>query len=166
MATSIPAGAPRGPQHRKQIADAEGNYHPVADEQQPGEPAPIAPAIHPFEIGDAVTLTGRVLEVQSPQGGQMSVKVQTPQGVAWFGGQHIQPATKAVKVADPRVAELEADAERAKDRHEKHVAELKADIDEHKNARSQAANRIAELEKELAEAKKPSVPTSTSWPNR
>lgn len=88
MADKISADAPAAPQHRKQIMDEAGSFHPVPDVPQKPEPT-TEPAPRPFKIGDAVTLAGHVLEVQHPQGGQVSVKVQLANGAEWIRGEYL-----------------------------------------------------------------------------
>ncbi len=100
MATSLPADAPKAPQNRKQIADAAGNFTPVPDVpqyQHPTEPDTTAPE---FKVGDAVTLLGRVIEVVSPQGGQVNVKVQLANnaGAVWLRSSHILAAEPPVGI--------------------------------------------------------------------
>lgn len=93
MAAKIEPGAPLPPQHRKQIADREGNFHPVTDE--PTSPAtkdaPQSEA-RPFANGDQVVLAGRVMEVHGIGGGRVSVKVQTANGAEWYQSEHLQHA--------------------------------------------------------------------------
>lgn len=112
MANSIPAGEPSAPQVRKQVMNESGVFVPVPD-APPVEREPAGPAPRPFLVGDVVILTGRVLEVHGTQGGQVSVKVQLPNGAAWLQGGHIEHVTEPEP--DPQIATLKAQ-----------VAELKA----------------------------------------
>lgn len=93
MADSIPAGTPAAPQARKQVMTPEGVFVPVVEELPAPKPLDTEPSGHVWKIGDKVALTGRVIEVQHPQGGQVSVKVQMPNGSGWFRGHHLDLAT-------------------------------------------------------------------------
>lgn len=149
---------PAAPQARKQIMDEHGNFVPVPIEDQPRNPTDPASEPRGFKIGDAVTLAGRVLEVQSPQGGQTSVKVQTTAGAEWFRGEHITVVDKAEAA---RVTGLEkqasADAARIADL-EKQVAALQKQIADAKAAADKAkadAEATAATDKAKADAGKP-----------
>ncbi len=103
-------------QNRKQIMDAAGNWVPVADEPQVSQAPDAGISARQFHIGEAVHLAGRVLEVQHPQGGQTSVKVQLPQGAVWLRSHHLthsEPLEEPVEeIVDPEAdPDVEPEAE-------------------------------------------------------
>ncbi len=129
MATSIPAGAegPPVPQFRKQIADEHGNFVPVPDEPQVRRAAPDGKKFPELKVGDFVKLTGRVLEIQHPQGGLMSVQVGLAEGSPWMQGQHLTPFDPEEEAAkDERIAELEAICKTLSERLEEAQADAEA----------------------------------------
>lgn len=99
MANKIEPNAPLPPLVRKQVLTEDGTWKPapiMADLAEMAESvtrAPdglLPPRHHPPKIGDLVSLKGRIIEIQSPQGGQTSIKVQMPQGVVWLRGEHVE----------------------------------------------------------------------------
>lgn len=96
MAAKIEPNAPRPPQVRKQAwSDSAEAFVPVPDlpqEKPVTEAVPLPEEARPFIVGDAVTLSGRVLEVHALQGGHTNVKVQLPQGAVWLSASYLQHA--------------------------------------------------------------------------
>ncbi len=91
--------------------DAAGNWIPVADEAQLSLAPPAEVSERPFHVGEAVYLTGRVVEVQHPQGGHTSVKVQLPQGAVWLRSNHLTHSEPLERLAESGSALEEIEAE-------------------------------------------------------
>src|SRR5690349_3165321 len=104
MADKIDSESAQPPQQRVQRFDqASGEFVPVADEPQ--EIVTTEETPDPLKVGDAVMLTGHVLEIVPTQGGQASVKVQLSNGAAWVQSAHLERVDTS---KDERIADLEA----------------------------------------------------------
>jgi len=162
MATSIPAGSGLPPQVRKQVMDEHGNFHPVPEtEQAPPVVVPAVPKLPRLHVGDAVTLSGRVMEIQAPQGGQMSVLVQLDNsaGSVWFRGEHLG---KQDNSKDERITELEAqltDALAAADKLQGQIDAAKAKSDADAKA---AVDAAAALKAKSAPDQNKAIPAPAS----
>lgn len=73
---------------RKYTADADGNWSPTPA-SLPYNPITEAPPA-PFAVGDTVSLTGRVAEVQHLQGEEWNVRVEHEDGDLWVHARHVK----------------------------------------------------------------------------
>ena len=107
MASKIEPGAPKAPQNRKQIMTEEGGYVPVQEEEQiPAPKQPDAIELDQFIIGDSVELIGKVIDVAHIQGPYQKVKVQLPNGAAWFRNDNLAKKPVASVTEDVKTEEL------------------------------------------------------------